>query len=87
MALVTATDFNSIELERAYIRVDRIFGGKQEGSYGSVVGVYASQTAAEAGKPYLEASNFSVPYVAEEHPYKLLYEGLKADKYPEAGDC
>lgn len=87
MALQTELDFRGIPLKNAYIRVDRLYGGKQENSYGSVVGIYADQAAAEAKQPPLDQFNFTVPYVADEHPFTLLYAGLKADKYPDAVDA
>mgnify|MGYP000417383661 CR=1 FL=1 len=55
MALQTALNFKGIDLPAAYVRVDRIFGGKCEG-WNSVVGVYASAEAA-ADQPQLETYN------------------------------
>lgn len=84
MALQTVLNFKGINLPAAYIRVDRIFGGKCEG-WNSVIGVYASAEAA-ADQPPLETYNQSAEYVAEENPIALVYEALKL-KYPEAVDC
>lgn len=41
MALSTPLNYRGINIENAYIRVNRVFGGKKEG-WNSVVGVYAS---------------------------------------------
>ena len=86
MALTQAITFNGLSVPNAYIRVDRIFGGKREG-WNSVVSVYASQEAAETCAP-LEQFNQSAPYDENEmNPYKKLYAALKADKFKEATDC
>ena len=86
MALAQAITFNGLSVPNAYIRVDRIFGGKREG-WNSVVSVYASQEAAEIYAP-LEQLNQSAPYDdGEMNPYKKLYAALKAEKFKEATDC
>lgn len=86
MALAQSITFGGIEIPSAYIRVDRIFGGKREG-WNSVVSVYASQEAAEIYAP-LEQLNQSAPYnEGEMNPYKKLYATLKAEKFKEATDC
>lgn len=84
MALQTELNFKGINLPAAYIRVDRVFGGKREG-WNSVVGVYASAEAAADQSP-LETYNQPAEYVAEENPLSLVYSALKT-KYPEAVDC
>ena len=55
MALSANIKFKGIALPSAYIRVDRVFGGKKEG-WNSVVGVYASSESAETESP-LETFN------------------------------
>lgn len=84
MALQTELNFKGINISAAYIRVDRVFGGKREG-WNSVVGVYASAEAAADQQP-LETYNQPAGYVAEENPIALIYAALKT-KYPEAVDC
>lgn len=84
MALQTALNFKGIDLPAAYVRVDRIFGGKREG-WNSVVGVYASAEAAADQQP-LETYNQATEYVAEASPIALVYAALKL-KYPAAVDC
>jgi len=87
MALSQAIDFNGIAVPSAYIRIDRIFGGKREG-WNAVVSVYASADAAATCEP-LEQFNASTEYSAiEENPYVLLYRAIKGmDEYAEAKDC
>lgn len=84
MALQTHFNFKGIDIPAAYLRVDRVFGGKRAG-WNSVVGVYASASAAADQQP-LEQFNQAAEYVAEEPPHLLIYAALK-DKYPEAVDC
>lgn len=84
MALQVTLNFKGITIPAAYIRIDRIFGGKKE-EWNSVVGVYASQEAAETENP-LETFNQATEYVSEENPFTLIYTALK-EKYPEAADC
>lgn len=84
MALSTNIKFKGVALPSAYIRVDRVFGGKKEG-WNSVVGVYASSESAETESP-LETFNQPTAYVAEENPLALIYTALK-EKYPEVVDC
>lgn len=84
MALQTELNFKGINLPTAYIRVDRVFGGKREG-WNSVVGVYASAEAAAAQQP-LETYNQPAEYVADALPIALIYAALKA-KYPDSVDC
>ena len=81
MALQTVLNFTGIDLAAAYIRVDRIFGGKREG-WNSVVGVYANAEAAVDQQP-LETYNQAADYVAEANPLGLIYTAL-AQKYPDA---
>lgn len=86
MAITQSYDFQGVTISNAYIRVDRVFGGKR-GGWNSVVSVYASQEAAEIYAP-LEQLNQSVPYDENEmNPYKKLYAALKAEKFKEATDC
>lgn len=84
MALQTALNFKGIDLPAAYVRVDRIFGGKREG-WNSVVGVYASAEAAADQQP-LETFNQAAEYVAQANQLALVYAALKL-KYPAAVDC
>lgn len=76
MALQIAKDFNGIAIPSAYVRIDRIFGGKKEG-WNSVVGVYASAEAAIDKAP-LETYNQSAEYKPDESPYASVYAALKA---------
>jgi hypothetical protein len=83
MAIQCAVDFNGLQIPNAYIRIDRIFGGKREG-WNSVVGVYAN---AEAAAP-VETFNASAPYVADECPFCAVYTALKTlDRFADAVDC
>ena len=78
MALQLKHDFNGIALAAAYVRVDRVFGGKREG-WAALVSVYASAEAAASGSAPLEQFNISTGYVADQHPLPALYAALKAD--------
>jgi len=84
MALKQTKEIKGLTVTDAYIRVDRIFGGKREG-WNSVVGLYANSEATEP----LETFNASAPYDSEEiNPYVLLYGAIKEmDGYTEAVDC
>lgn len=87
MALTQSITFNGLTATNAYIRIDRVFGGKREG-WNSVVSVYASQEAAATCEP-LKQFNVPAEYSAiEENPYVLLYRAIKGmDEYAEAIDC
>jgi len=87
VALTQSITFGGIEIPNAYIRIDRIFGGKREG-WNSVVSVYASADAAATCEP-LKQFNVPTEYPAiEENPYVLLYRAIKGmDEYAEAQDC
>jgi hypothetical protein len=86
VAITQSYDFQGVTISNAYIRVDRVFGGKREG-WNSVVSVYASQEAAEIYTP-LEQLNQMAEYDENEaNPYKKLYAALKAEKFKEATDC
>lgn len=77
MALQLSKDFNGITIPAAYVRIDRIFGGKKEG-WNSVIGVYASAEAAKEGKAPLETFNQAAEYSADESPYASIYTALKS---------
>lgn len=87
MALTQSITFNGLTAPNAYIRIDRVFGGKREG-WNSVVSIYASQEAAATCEP-LKQFNVPAEYSAiEENPYVLLYRAIKGlDEYAEATDC
>lgn len=85
MALRTELTFRGIPLSAAYIRVNRVFGGKREG-WNSVVGVYASAEAAAANEPPLDEFNHSAAYVADANPLELIYLSLR-EKYIDSVDC
>lgn len=87
MALTQSITFNGLSVPNAYIRIDRVFGGKRE-RWNSVVSVYASQEAAATCEP-LKQFNVPAEYSAiEENPYVLLYRAIKGlDEYAEATDC
>jgi hypothetical protein len=87
MALTQPYDFRGITIPAAYIRVDRIFGGKREG-WNSVIGVYASAESAANGDEPLEQYNQPAEYAdAEPNPYKLIYHQAKTDRFPKSKDC
>lgn len=78
MALQIKHDFNGIALPAAYVRIDRVFGGKREG-WNALVSIYASAEAAATGSEPLEQFNISTGYAADRHPLPALYAALKAD--------
>jgi hypothetical protein len=86
MAIKTKYNFKGIEVKDAVIKVNRLFGSKQEG-WNSLVGVYNITTeevpAVEAKEAYtkevynlLEEFNHSASYVADERGYVSLYKSL-----------
>ena len=78
MALQMAKAFGGLAVPAAYIRIDRVFGGKREG-WAGLVSVYASVDAAAAGHPPIEQLNCTTSYVPDQHPLPALYAALKAD--------
>lgn len=88
MALQQARTFRGISIPAAYLRVDRIWGGKAE-NWTGMVGVYANQASAEAGDRALEEFQFSADYAAEQpNPLAAVYLAMKADEqFSTATDC
>ena len=86
MALKTNTTINGLGVQDAYVRVDRLFGGKREG-WTAVVGVYASEGAAADGTAPLTTFNHSTPYEDGANPYNALYWALSEEVYPESVDA
>lgn len=87
MALTQSITFNGLTATNAYIRVDRVFGGKREG-WNSVVSVYASAEAANSCEPLMQFNCYMDYSAIEENPYVLLYRAIKGlDEYAEAIDC
>ncbi|MDR3414226.1 MAG: hypothetical protein P4L87_25240 [Formivibrio sp.] len=85
MAIVTPLNYRGIDLPAAYIRVNRVFGGKREG-WNSVVGIYANQAAAADQAP-LEEFNQAAAYSPDNlNAIDLVYLALKVT-YPAATDC
>ena len=68
MAVTAATTIKGLQLPNGYHRIDRIFGGKDEG-WTALVSVHADETKGGA----LEQYNVSAPYEAGVSPYESLY--------------
>ena len=84
MALKVTKDFKGITIQDAYVRVDRVFGGKREG-WNSLIGVYANS---EATEPIEQFNCFALYEADEANPYTLLYAAIKAlEGFEEAVDC
>ncbi len=87
MALQQARTFRGISVPSAYIRVDRVFGGKRE-NWTGVVGIYSDASSAIDQHP-LETFNFGVAYDEEQaNPIEAVYLALKASSdFSSAVDC
>ena len=84
MAITVNKEIKGIQVNNAYIRIDRIFGGKKEG-WNSLVGVYAN---AEATEP-IEQFNCPAPYDKNEtNPFVIIYGAIKQlEGFEQATDC
>jgi len=87
MAIWQAMIVKGAVLPAAYIRIDRVFGGKAEG-WSSLISIYASKESAEIEEP-LKQINMSVPFNPEiMNPFKLLYDAMKLNPdFAKAEDC
>lgn len=84
MAICANFTWRGVTISSAYIRIDYVYGGKRvpkvvpdrpyESYWVGNVGVYSEETQEE---PFYTTA-VSVPYVAEESPYPLLYAVVKA---------
>jgi len=80
MAKQVSISFKGIELPEAYVRINRVFGGKKEG-WNAVVGVYKDAEAAKEMTNTLDVYNVTAEYSTDEmNPFTLLYAAI-ADKY------
>jgi len=74
MALKTPYLFRGINISEAYVRIDRISGGKQQGSWQGEFSIYQSEAAANSPQPE--------PALIEDEPEQLpdgLTPALKPD--------
>jgi len=76
MAIKTKYNYKGIEIPNAVIKVNRLFGSKQEG-WNSLVGVY-NVTLEDEKEVYnlIEEFNHSASYVADERGYVSVYKSL-----------
>ena len=79
MAIQAPYEFNGITIPQAYIRVQRLYGGKYDEGWSAVLFVYANKQAAhpeEGGEVLTPVTtyNVSIPYSMAAHPYELIYE-------------
>lgn len=84
MALSKDITLKGLQVSDAYIRIDRIFGGKSEG-WQALVGVYAN---AETTEP-IEQFNCPAPYDKNEtNPFVIIYGAIKQlEGFEQATDC
>lgn len=77
MAIQASMNFNGIIISLAYIRIDRIFGGKREG-WNSLVGIYANAAhAADGVTAPLEQFNHATDYdPLNLNAMELVYKSL-----------
>lgn len=70
----------SLNLPNAYVRVDRVTGGKQDGQWSFVLGLYADKAAANQSSDFspIQRYNGSFPY-ADGNPIKQAYDYMKAN--------
>ena len=73
MAVMANTTIKGLQVTGAYHRVDRIFGGKDEG-WSALVSIHADATKQGA----IEQYNVSVPYSDGVGPYPAVYSEIKA---------
>ena len=76
MAIKTKYNFKGIEVKDAVIKVNRLFGSKQEG-WNSLVGVY-NVTLEDEKEVYnlIEEFNHSASYATDERGYVSIYKSL-----------
>lgn len=86
MALLASITLRGVELPAAYVRVERVFGGKHEG-WSCLASVYASQQAAAGGAAPLEQFNHAADYAMGVEPYGRLYAAIKAERFAGAADA
>lgn len=74
MAIQANINFSGLIVPTAYVRIDRIFGGKREG-WNALVSIYAdSAHAADGVTPALEQFNCATAYDKKNaDPYALVY--------------
>lgn len=80
MAIITNFITHDKTIENAYLRVDRIWGSKQEG-WNGWMGVYASEEASKSEQTLVPAVHISTPYIEGENPFTLLYAEI-TNRYP-----
>ena len=70
----------SLNLPNAYVRVDRVSGGKQDGYWSFNLGLYIDKDAASATSETSPVARYggSIPY-ADGNPIKQTYDYLKAN--------
>ena len=67
----------------AYIRIERIWGGKQDNQWNAWVGVYHHKDSARSNIPLFQVS---APYTTENaNPYEVLYTII--EKLPQLNDA
>lgn len=76
MAIKCTYKFSGLIIPGAYVRVQRIFGGKHDGGWQSLVNVYASDTAALAGDDPIQTLNVGITYTANIDPYGPIYGSI-----------
>lgn len=83
MAITKSVSFRGITLPNAYMRVDRIMGGKYSG-FQAEAGIYAA-----AGEPQpLTTVGFSFEYVAGQDVLPTAYDAMKTiPEFADATDC
>lgn len=72
MAITATYKTASVEYKDAYIKLQRIWGSKEEG-WNAWVAVFAK----EGDKEQKELFSVSVPYVEDENPFKALYGAVE----------
>lgn len=83
MALMQAVEVRGVTLPAAYIRVDRLTGGKYSG-FNAEVGIYAS---AEVNLP-LEIFSLAFTFVSRQDLLETAYLAVKAlPNFSSAADC
>lgn len=73
MAIKCNLTIKGVSLPEAYVRINRIFGGKDDEKWTARYDVHANDSKDGA----LETDNIEAPYVAGQNPYETVYEAMK----------
>lgn len=82
MHMLAALKWRGVDLPKALIRIEQVFGNETQG-WNISVNTYADKAAYDGKELAIEQTNLMLTYVAGEDPFVLGYAELQK-KYPEA---